>query len=324
MKIKGIQRLLDSLLNQKRIWEDQLSDAQTHLDCLPAESLLISALATYCNLLPSFHYLQLWNSWIGYCHGNYQLGSINLNNIDENPIQRMNIKIKDDLNVQNILSNPDELLTLKKSGIFFDTVTLDKALLWKISRKPFVKVVFDPDSMAPCYIQGIYNPEGKGNSEIVCVDTNQQNLSDELLSCVKNGFVIILHIVHPISNTVFSTIKPFLLSSFETNTIYIGNENVTLHSDFKLYIVLPLSVNNEHWLISSILSSSPSERFVNTELSQEGLTQFIHCLIVEECHRELSIQQRALLADLRIHKQSVLESEVCSMLCSYFLLCSML
>ena len=332
IKIACVRRLLDSLSNQKRIWEGKLTDTQSHLDCLPVESLLISAMLTYCNPLPTNLHTILWENWIKYCEGKVLLGSFSL---DKSNAHKVNVKVASDLNVRKVLTEPDELLALERREIFSDDVSLEKALLWKIrSNKLFIQAVFDPDSVALNYIEGLHNNEDEEQTvnRTVHLKSTQTDLIEKLVYSIEQGSVCVLHVVLPIHTKLLcNAIQPLLthLNGSEHNDLLINNQIVIPHSDFQLYIIVPLSISSQHPFALFLLHLLASEQLSNVELSRKGLSVLLHRHIVEESRRELSIQKRALLADLRMHQQSVLESEVClhkqyenvkymySVLCSY-------
>ncbi len=317
-KTTSIQRILNSLSNQKKIWEGRLTDTQTHLDCLPAESLLISALATYCNPLDSNLHKQLWECWIQYCQGKVSIGRMALDNMS---VHRMNIRIEFDLNVPNILvESSEELLAIERREIFSDTASLEKALLWKLQinqRSLFIQVLFDPDSIAYHYIQKLYindNDETTITKRLVTIESDSQNLANELIECLQHDTIAILRVSLPINTDhLCSIIRPILSWSQQTNPdkfILLNGENIVPHHGFQLYIILPFKTNYRHSFTSYIFRSFAIEQLSNLELSQQGLSTLLNGHIVEQARRELSIQRRALLADLILHNQSVLKSEV--------------
>ena len=290
-----------------------------HLDCLPAESLLISAMATYCNPLVSNLHNQLWSNWMRYCQGKVSIGSLTLG--DDANAHKINIRIERDFNIQNVLAESDELLGLERREVFSDTASLEKALLWKLQmkqRKIFIQVLFDPDCIARHYIHKLYidDDEDTPSDHVIIIQSDSTNLTDKLINCIQQGAITVLQVTSPINTNGLCSIIESLLScsqpaASQDKFISLNSETILPHSNFKLFIILPYHTNSQHCFVLYVLRAFSSEHLSNLELSQQGLSTLLHRHIIEESRREMSIQRRALLADLIIHKQSVLESEVC-------------
>ena len=314
MKIATLQRLLGSLSNQKTIWEGKLTETQTRLDCLPSESLLLSAMLTYCNPLPLDLHYKLWHNWISYCEGKAALGSLK----KSGAINKTNIRVEHDVSIKNMLAEDDELLALERREIFPDNASLEKAFLWKIRMahcKPFIQVVLDPNDIAIQYVKGLFVSENSID-HMIYLTSSLSDFKEKLARSVENGSKTILQVTLPIDNEYVCSIVDQLLNwskRFTQNSdkvLQIDNIAVVPHDDFELFIIVPLSINDDHHFVNYLLQTFSAEQLSNMELSQQGLSALLHRHIIEESRRELNIQRRALLADLIMHKQAVVESEV--------------
>ena len=316
------QKLLDCLSNQKRNWEDKLTNAQQHLDCLPAESLIVVAMATYCSVLCPELYQKLWKNWISYCFGMASMGSLSR---DNSRINEINIKIEEGLSVQNVLAEVDELLVWDRSQVFPESALLGKALLWRMRMKyckMFIQVVFDPENKASHFIEELYKGGEETMDDTTCrwipLGTDEPDLMKKLIHCAQEGSKTILQ-MQCLAN--IDRLYPILQSLIwwsnncsHANAITLNSHEVTLNPNFQLYILLPLHISHKHALVSFIIQNSSLEQLTNLEVSQAGLSTLFHCHIIQETRRELCIQQKALLADLRMHKQEVINSDVSNFL----------
>ena len=252
------------------------------------------------------------------------LGSMGQDNPDTG---KTNVVIEHDLSVRDVLIEKDELLALERREIFSDNASLEKAFLWRIRMKQcrmFVQVVFDPDDVALRYAEGLSSDDQENSTDgnIVFLKSCQSDYEDKLALSVEHGSKTVLQVFLPINTDHLSSIiDPLVTWSNKSttglsDTLHINDKVVTPHANFQLFILVPLGINRQHVFVTYLLRAFVSEQLSNMELSQEGLSSLIHRHIVEESRRELSIQQRALLADLRIHKQSVVDSEVSKFKCT--------
>ena len=254
---------------------------------------------------------------MGYCNGTVLLGSMN---IEEDERYKVNIKIQEDFNLQSLLADEAELLVWQRRNVFPDNATLEKALKWRTCLKHsdlYVQVVFDPYSMFRHYMREIFSgadDEESPTDTVIYLSPTQRDLLDQLSHCLQTGEKVVLQLnslnqMEGLSNILY----PFLTWSYKPspdNKMKICSQEITPHADFQIYIVLPFELGSPHSFISFILHTVGLKQLTSLEMSKEGLSTLFHRHVLEKSRRELCIQQRALLADLSMHKQEASKCEV--------------
>ena len=314
----SIYSLLNSLSNQKRTWEKQLSETQGHLDCLPSCSLLLAASCTYLGYLPPERHQELWQNWVGYCKGAVALGSLEM---EEEGNYKVNIKLQEDFKCQQILGNEEEIIAWEREEVFPDEWTMEKCLQWRTVFQfdgGCARVVFDPLNVFMKYITALERSESKNiedsDAQFIFLTTNmvQSKIKDGLRQATKAGKKVVLHMTSlSDTKTLQSILYPLLIWTKPLNKTIQGQDFIP-DQNFQLYIILPysLSAPNPHFFISFLLQVTPGLLISSLECSEFGLSRVFLRHILQRMRKELCIQQRALLADLNLHQQQVTQSQV--------------
>ena len=316
----SIHSLLNSLSNQKRTWEKQLFETQGHLDCLPSCSLLLAASCAYLGYLPPERHQELWQSWVGYCKGAVALGSLEM---EDEGIYKVNIKLQEDFKCQHILANEEEIIGWEREEVFPDEWTMEKCLQWRTVFQfdgGCAQVVFDPLSVFMKYFTALEKSASKNiedsDAQLVFLSTAmiQSNIKDCLLQAAKTGKKVVLHVTSlSDTKTIQSVLYPLLTWTKPLNLTIKGKDLIP-HQNFQFYIVLPYSLSahhpDSHPFISFLLQVTPGLLMSSLECSEFGLSCVFLRHILQRMRKEICIQQRALLADLSLHKQQVTHSQV--------------
>lgn len=314
----SIHSLLNSLSNQKRTWEKQLSETQGHLDCLPSCSLLLAASCTYLGYLPPERHQELWQNWVGYCKGAVALGSLEM---EEEGNYKVNIKLQEDFNCQRILANEEEIIAWEREEVFPDEWTMEKCLQWRTVFQfdgGCARVVFDPLNIFMKYITALEKSESENIEDsdpqfiFLTTDVVHSKIKDGLLQAAKAGKKVVLHVTSLSDTKTLQSILYPVLTWTKPLNITIQGKNFIPDQNFQLYIILPysLSASHPHCFISFLLQVTPGLLMSSLECSEFGLSRVFLRHILQRMRKELCIQQRALLADLNLHQQQVTQSQV--------------
>lgn len=304
--LKAVNDLLNSLSNQRKRWETELSTTQTHLDCLATESLLVAANCTYLGHLPSEVHSQLWNSWIAYCKGAVSIGSLV---IEREGIYNVNIKLEKDFNLARLLSTEEESIVWEREETFPDELMLEKCLHWRINcdfNECCSQVIFDPLNYFTRYINGIAHNQQQLH-HLTTTDLLQQL---QVLGTGGNTLVLQIATLSDVDQ-LYDTLYPILTWSPSVKPD-ITMQDIQLVPNFHLYIVVPFNpFTTSHSFISFLLRATPGPQLSSLLFSQKSLSKVFLSQILHGMRRELCIQQRAMLADFSLHKQQIDKCQVC-------------
>ena len=323
-RVKALQHLLQSVAGRKENWEKQLDDAQVFLQNLPATSLLVAAAATYSICLPINKQQELWDSWVGYCKSDRSLGSLqpshNLSQFADMST-RPSIHIHDSFTLEQALSCSDELVKWKQLSLFPHSIILKKFLLLRAKQRfgnAQIHVVFDPHDQFNKYLT-VFNINHNEQSPSTLQQDNQQvedvltflmselTNFEPLVESLATGCVVVLVI-----NTVkhISEAVKVLLSLLQCDDRDCDFE---INPRTQLFIIVHASLSNSQDLspLTTLFQALASFHIINLELDQQALCNVVHHSVLEHIRHDLCVQQRALLADLRLQLQIVQESQVC-------------
>ena len=286
---------MKDLSHQKRSWEEKLSETQNFLDSLPAHSLLIASGCTYLGCLPSEQQEELWTLWI------------KLSNGEGGDFRRAcTTPIRESFSLQQVLATEQEILAWKKEEVFPDSVLLDKVLMWQARREHgdqyTAQIVFDPHRMYDRFARAVSN----NNDSAMILSSDQADLMELIVKGLQENNSIVVHVKSLKSLHLIKELRAVLTGScVRSNAICLIGQEIPIPDNFYFDIVIPCSPTVSDPFIDSVLNLTPVGQVTTLECSRQGLSAiFLQCLL-HRMRKELCVQQRALLADLSIHKQEV-------------------
>ena len=160
-----------------------------------------------------------------------------------------------------------------------------------------------------------------GTKLLVRLNSSDAELSSELKIAFREGKAVMLTLDNLTAETDSDTLLEKLLDGNLTNIssgreqLKLGLETISIHPNFKLYIVVlqPLEniLQSSHFsIVQSIHRKLSSVCPIHLGLSKEGLQSHLQRFIMD-CERpEFGIRYKSLLTDLGLHQQQMEDSQV--------------
>lgn len=74
--LEDAQRVVQTMVGQRKYWEEQLSVISDRISCIPGHATLCAGSACYLARVPTDRHGELLANWLGYCSGTVPLGSL--------------------------------------------------------------------------------------------------------------------------------------------------------------------------------------------------------------------------------------------------------
>jgi hypothetical protein len=314
--------LLSSLSPWKSYWEGRTSAIHAQILSSPGHAVLAAASVIYLPRVPADSHSSLWDSWLGYCTGRVQMGSLLETSSSEyhSSSHQARVQIEPNFSPRSILSLEDERACWNHYASFPNPVVMDRCVSARKSLEMAFTpppLVLDPHQLFQSYAHELELHRNNQHSAIsksrkqpvCCVEVLRVSASGwaqmllELEEKREKAVVLILDVVP--STTDADTLISLLQRRSENLT---NSWDLTPPPEeiFRLYLVLEQRVTETP---SPVLESLGLKLLdftvVDMELSRKALESHLLKFILRIDHPEYAARHRALLVDKTFYENQI-------------------
>ena len=190
---------------------------------------------------------------------------------------RSTIDFQEDFSISTFLSDENQQIAWRHQGLLTDDLSIGNAII--LQNTPLCPLIIDPNGNASFWLQN--NFDGKKFEVVYSYNDNFVTLLE--LSVRFGKKMIILDIID-VPLILYPLIKGEIYISGSKSYVYVGEKQMDIHPDFKLYLIskipLPVKVDIHSYLC-----------VVNFSFTLSGLTSLLLTITITKEIPELEIQK---------------------------------
>eukprot|EP00516_Mucochytrium_quahogii_P000925 CAMPEP_0203746968 /NCGR_PEP_ID=MMETSP0098-20131031/2236_1 /ASSEMBLY_ACC=CAM_ASM_000208 /TAXON_ID=96639 /ORGANISM=" , Strain NY0313808BC1" /LENGTH=4160 /DNA_ID=CAMNT_0050635227 /DNA_START=190 /DNA_END=12669 /DNA_ORIENTATION=+ len=275
MKLDLAQRLITALASENVRWGSNIEEFEEKYASLTGDVLVASAFISYIGpFSKEYREKLLYEEWIPFL---------------QKASAGESIPMSSDMHPVSLLANSAVIAGWQCDGLPQDSVSTDNGAISQFSAR--WPLLIDPQLQGTAWVQAMEKNRAKeNNSEFVLTRMHDKDLVRKMMTAIESGHVFMIeNMDEHIEASIMPIVRRATITRGTKKVIKLGEHEVALHKDFRLYLHTKLS--NPHF---------PPEiqaecTLVNFTVTQVGLEEQLLSLVVRNERRDLAEQRAKLI-----------------------------